>query len=1097
MKRKWQHPEEDPKAKKMFRSLAEQQDTPEFRERQVLEFPKAAEEMRDEEDRELSRRGFMKFMGASTALAGLGLAACRRPVGHIVPYAQSVEWIVPGKPLLYTTAMPRLGGCTPLLATTHEGRPTHLQGNPLHPSNPGGGTDSFANSTILDLYDPERSGDYKQKGKTVSKEAFDTAFAALKEELVSSDGKGLAILHGESTSPTRAAVLSDLTSTLTEAKAYSYEPLNHDNLITATEAAFGEGARQSISFATTRVLSLGSDFIGLERLGEGSVSQFSQARKVDGENAPKEMNRLYVMEHAYTLTGGMADHRLPVAASQILAAAALVAKAVGADTGGVEADASASGIDEKWVDAMVKDLLQHKGEALVVAGANQPVAVHALAIAINEKLGAFGGVIKVVNSGATKSGNIAELSAAIEAGEVSTLVVTTHADPVYDAPTDLKFGELLKKVANVIHVSPRNLCATARAATWQVPGTHFLEEWGDVRASNGTYSVVQPMIMPLYDGISELNFLISLTAEESAEGEEAVEDAALDAVKATFETIASDAGVEDSDKAWNHALRDGFLPGTEFPPAGAVNVAALSALTGGAKVAAKPSDKSFEVVFTPDSKVWDGRYINNGWQQECPDPISKVVWDNAALVSHATLKALGMPEKDFFIEDETRLIKVTVNGVESYYPIIPAPGHVDNSISISMGYGQKDAGKVAGSNDGSGTGFNCFPQRTSETTYIAPGATVELVTDKVVAREGLEKSKYYTIALTQEHNSMEGRALVRDTQLKTYEEGAKHVSHTLKSPEDLNKLTRLNPAFNIGMESHTPANKPIYNGQDFDFKEDHQWGMTVDLNACIGCSACTIACQSENNIPIVGKEQVIIGREMHWIRMDRYFAPTHEDEDVMANPEMLMQPVACQQCEAAPCETVCPVNATVHTEDGLNAMAYNRCIGTRYCMNNCPYKARRFNFFDYNKRPIDQLYKGPLSDKDQTGMRESHKLQKNPNVTVRMRGVVEKCTYCVQRLQEAKYRQKRKAKSNGNDLRIPTDSVKSACQNACPANAIEFGDIANTDSAVYKAKNSDRSYNLLGYLGIRPRTSFLGRVKNPNDKMPGYKDVARGTTAAH
>ena len=1083
MKRKWHHPEEDPNAKLLVRSPGELQKTPGFKERVELEFPKAAEEMRDDADQEMSRRGFVKLMGASTALAGLGLAACRRPVGHLVPYAESLEWMIPGKPLLYATAMPRLGGCTALIATTHEGRPTHLHGNPLHPGNPGGGTDSFASSTILDLYDPERSGNYKNIGRTVSKDLFDAAFAEKKKRIAADGGKGLAILHGHSTSPTRARVLADLGTKLSGAKTYTYEPLNHDNLNAASEAAFGEGARQVYDFSKAkRILSLGCDFLGLDRLGEAGVAQFAAGRKVDGDGSAKEeMNRLYVLEHAYTLTGGMADHRLPIAASQIATAAAQIAKAFGADAGAIEGDA---GIEAAWIDGMVADLKAHQGSALVVAGPGQPAAVHALAIAINQKIGAFGKSIKVVQSGAKLSATIADLAAAIKAGEVKTLVITTPADPVYDAPADLKFGELLENVETVIHLNARNLCATARAATWQVPGTHFLEEWGDVRASDGTYSIVQPMILPLYDGVSELNFLLSLTAEEqppAAEGAPVAEasDAGLDAVKVTFAEIATAAGAKDVKQSWNHALRDGFLPGSQFAAVDAAepDASALAELTGAAKATAKPSGSSFEVVFTADSKVWDGRFINNGWQQECPDPISKVVWDNAALVSIATLKGLGISDKDLVIEDKTRLIKVTLNKVATYYPIIPAPGHADNSISISIGYGQTDAGKVAGSNDGAGTGFNCFPQRTSASTYIAAGAKVELVDEKVIAREGLKKSKTYPIALTQEHGSMEGRALVRDATATEFDE---------------------DPAFahKRGMEAHAPKNKSIYKGQVFD-KDLHQWGMTVDLNACIGCSACTIACQSENNIPIVGKEQVIIGREMHWIRMDRYFAPAESDHD-LANPEMLMQPVACQQCEAAPCETVCPVNATVHTEEGLNAMAYNRCIGTRYCMNNCPYKARRFNFFDYNKRPLDQLYKGPISDKDQTGMRESHKLQKNPNVTVRMRGVVEKCTYCVQRLQEAKFQQKRKAKSDGNDMRIPTDSVKSACQQACPANAIEFGDTADKASAVYKSKQLDRSYDMLGYLGVRPRTSFLARIKNPNEKMPGgdhVGKVARG--AAH
>ncbi len=677
MKRKWHHPEEDPNAKTLVRSIAELQDAPAFRERHEPEFPKEVEEMRDEDDRELSRRGFVKLMGASSALAGLGLAACRRPVGHIVPYSKSVEWIVPGKPLLYTTAMPSLGGCTSLIATTHEGRPTHLQGNPLHPANPGGGVDSFANSSILDFYDPDRSGDYKRRGETVAPASFREAFAGIKQQTVADAGKGFAILHGESTSPTRARVLAELQGKLPGVKAFSYEVLNHGNLNGATEAAFGEGARQIYDFSKAkRILSLGCDFLGLDRLGEGGVAQFAEGRKVDGDGSAKDtMNRLYVLEHAFTLTGGMADHRLPVAASQIVAAAAQIAGALGAETGGVDAGAE---IDAEWVKAMVADLSQ--GDSLVVAGPRQPVAVHALAIAINQKLGAFGKSIKLVSAAPDTSGSITELSASIKAGEVKTLLVTTQSDPVYDAPADLKFAELLESVENVIYLSPRNLSATARAATWQVPGTHFLEEWGDLRSSDGTYSIVQPMILPLYDGISELNFLLSLTAEEQEEVEGAAPapaatgDAALDAVKATFAEIAKEAGAEDVDQAWNHTLRDGFLPGSAYKESAATSSGDLSKLTSGVKPAAAPSEGNFEVVFTADSKVWDGRYINNGWQQECPDPISKVVWDNAALLSIATLKKLGVSDKDLVIEDKTRLIKVSLNGVDSYYPIIPAPG---------------------------------------------------------------------------------------------------------------------------------------------------------------------------------------------------------------------------------------------------------------------------------------------------------------------------------------------------------------------------------------------------------------------------------------
>ena len=1092
MKRKWHHPEEDPNAKTLVRSIAELQDASAFRERHELEFPKAVEEMRDESDQELSRRGFVKLMGASTALAGLGLAACRRPVGHIVPFTKSVEWIVPGEPLLYTTAMPRLGGCTPMIATTHEGRPTHLQGNPLHPGNPGGGVDSFANSSILDLYDPERSGDYKLKGKPVPKASFDSALAESKKQLTAAGGNGLAILHGESTSPTRARVLAELIAKLPGAKAYSYEALSHENLDQATEGAFGGGARQVYDFSKAkRILSLGCDFLGLDRLGEAGVAQFAEGRKVDGDGSAKEkMNRLYVVEHAFTLTGGMADHRLPVAASQILAAAAQVAKALGAETGGID---GAAALDAAWVEAMVADL--KLGGGLVVAGPRQPAAVHALAIAMNQTLKAFGESVNVVQAEPNKSGSIRDLASAIEAGEVKTLVVTTQADPVYDAPADLKFGELLAGVETVIHLSPRNLCATARAATWQVPGTHFLEEWGDLRSSDGTYSIVQPMILPLYAGVSELNFLLSLIAEDKeatdATPQSSDSDAALEAVKASFAVIAKEAGVKDVDQAWNHTLRDGFLPGSAYKPSGTASSGGISKITDGVKPAAAPTDGSFEVVFTADSKVWDGRYINNGWQQECPDPISKIVWDNAALLSIATLKKLGVSEKDLVIEDKTRLIKVSLNGAEAYYPIVPSPGHADNSISISMGYGQKDAGKVAGSNDGAGTGFDCFPLRTSQTPFIATGAKVELVNEKVAPREGLKKSKYYTIALTQEHNSMEGRALFRDANAEQFDE---------------------DPGFahKRGMEAHAPANKPIYKGQDFDYERDHQWGMTIDLNACIGCNACTsparlrTTSRSSARSRSHGPRDALdpdgsLLRSAHLCRPRD--ARAHQPRPRPGEPGDAHAAGGLRAVRGAPCETVCPVNATVHTEEGLNTMAYNRCIGTRYCANNCPYKARRFNYFDYNKRnPLDTTSTRGRSDRTRPACARATTCSGTRTSPCACAGSMEKCTYCVQRLKEAKIRQKEvRAAANGDNLRIPTDSVKTACQDACPADAIGFGNLGNKDECGRQIESLAAQLRPAQLHRIRPRTSYLARVKNPNTDMPDAKFIAQSTTptAAH
>jgi MoCo/4Fe-4S cofactor protein with predicted Tat translocation signal len=1110
MKHKWNYPEPVQTRSKMVRGLGELQDTPKFRDWLEREFPAGSAEMKDGDEQGVSRRSFMRLMGASTALAGFGVAACRRPETHIRPFSKALEWSIPGNLLYYATAMPRLGGCQPIVVTTNEGKPTHLEGNPLYPG--AKGLDSLAASSVLDLYCPERSGAYLHDGKTVTAEDFSAALSGLKGKLA--DGKGLALLVGESTSPTRAAALKKVAAKYPQAKIFRYEPINNETANAVNDVVLGKGVRPVYDFSKAkRVLSIGADFLGVDRVSDDAVTAFSRARKVDDTATESHgMNRLYVLEHTFTLTGGMADHRLPVHASQLLAATAAIAKAVGAAAGdsalsGLAAAAgSPAAIDADWVKHTVADLIEHKGASLVLAGSRLDSGVHVLVAGINAALQNFGSTIKPVQTETDDAGTLADLEKAIASKEVSTLVITTEADPVFDAPSQ-NFGELLKSVENVIHLGVRDKTATARAAKWHVPGTHYLESWGDVRASDGTYSIVQPMILPLYGGVSEISLLLDLAADAPKEGDEAAavpaapvadaKEAALLLVEETFAAVANASGITDVAQAWNKALRDGFAAGTAYKPASAKpNVAGGKSLIV-PSTAPAPNKDAFEVVFTADSKVYDGRYINNAWQQEAPDPISKVVWDNAALISVRTLSELGLSQADIATlvdEDETRILKITLNDKEMFVPFIALPGHAQHSISISMGYGQKDPGKVGGGNDGSGTGFNGFPLRTAETSYIATGAKVELVEEKVKlsGREDQDPVKIFKIALTQQHSSMEDRAISRDGTIAEYEESKEGWEGRPDKPTSVFQKR--------GMDSHAPKNIQIYKGQTFDYENLHQWAMAIDLNSCIGCNACLVSCQSENNIPVVGKEQVMIGREMHWIRMDRYFTAEKVDDEKdidLDNPQMLTQPMACQHCEAAPCETVCPVNATVHNEEGLNTMAYNRCIGTRYCMNNCPYKARRFNFFDYNKRPLDQLYMGPASDKDQTGMRESVKLQKNPNVTVRMRGVVEKCTYCVQRLQEGKIKQKQIARDSKENLKVKDGTVKTACQTACPAEAITFGDLGTKDSNINKWKASPRNYDVLHFLGTRPRTSYLAKLKNPNLDMPGAELVGTVTKTIH
>ena len=1040
MKHVWKHPEDSLAGKRMFRSLSELEQSPAFVNRLEREFPQGAAELSREGDEDsLSRRSFMRFMGASTALAGIGLASCRRPVGKILPYADSVEWMVPGKAVYYATAMPRLGGATPIIAKVHEGRPIHLQGNALHPGSLGS-TDQFAIASILDFYDPERSRSYRKgrgDSKTIEADEFWSFVSEKKKKWTSSKGNGLAFLHGASTSPTRARVADLIYQQLPEVSFYEYEAVDNKSLKNATISLFGKEnhVRYQIDKAH-RILSIGSDFMGVDRVSDSAASDFSMGRKVDhieGEEKPGPMNRLYVAEHQYTVTGGMADHRLPVRVSEQSALVNEVAKQVAKLTGdarlkSLTGERQVSDAIKTWTEGAVKDLYENKGKSLVLAGNRQDEEVHVLCLAINNALGNIGSdkAIDIVTGSHPESGAISDLAQAIDDGKISTLVISAESDPAYSAPSDLKFDELLSKVETVIHLGVRNLCASARASDWHVPGAHFLESWGDVRASDGTYSVIQPMIAPLFDGVSEIAFLLKLLSDkEPAAGT----DPAQEAVKETFKVIA---GV-DSESLWNTTLRNGFLRDSKYPSAKAeLNYDSAKGMIGDNVT----DSDGYEIVFTTDNKVWDGRHINNGWLQEVPDPITSLTWDNAALVGISTLKKLAKDKglnwknKDLVIEDKAHLIKVVSEGEDHYFPVLPAYGHAKNSISVSIGYGQESAGSVAGTPQSSGedtgntTGFNVYPLRGTGSLLFATGVKVELVTDEVKLREGYITNTY-PIALTQEHFLMEGRALYRDGTKKEFdEESVKSKKAQAEHPEE----EHASSFQSRGMDSHIPPEQAIYRGQNAKALIDdgvQQWGMSIDLNLCNGCNACTIACQSENNIPIVGKDQVIIGREMHWVRMDRYFAPNtdsqgkfDEEEEDFENVQLLPQPVACTQCEAAPCETVCPVNATVHTEEGLNAMAYNRCIGTRYCANNCPYKARRFNFFDYNKRPLDQLYKGPLSDEDKTGVAPSLKLQKNPNVTVRMRGVMEKCTYCVQRIQEAKIDQKRKARDS-DDVKVP------------------------------------------------------------------------------
>jgi molybdopterin-containing oxidoreductase family iron-sulfur binding subunit len=1053
-KRVFQYPPETVGGRRYWRSLGQLSDTPEFRQWAEREFPQGASEL---SGGEVSRRSFLQWMGASAALAGLSLSACRRPEKHLVPFSRGVEWAIPGKALFYATSMPTRRGSAPLVATTYDGRPTKIEGNPMHPIS-GGATDTFAQASLLDLYDPDRARVFRQNGMVSTAEAFDKALDELIGKL--GDGSGLAFLLEQNHSPTRERLRDEIAKKFPKALWSVYEPVGDDAEREASAIAFGAGVAAKADYAKANViLALDRDFLGQD--GDTSDARaFAKRRKVDGGNA---MNRLYVVENRYTVTGGMADHRLRIGASQVGAFLAEIAVAVAAKTGDaalksiVDALPKAAAKSTAWVEPCADDLVANKGASLVLVGSRQPVAVQALAFAVNAALGNLGKTLIGQKFSGASSTSIGELAKGLAEKTVKTVVII-GGNPAYNAPADLDFSNKLKQAEKVVRIGFYE-DETAPLATWHAPLAHYLEAWGDGRAVDGSYTSVQPMILPLFGGWSEVELLAKFAGKPRVNGPELIQE--------TFREIA---GGQNFATAWPKFLHDGFLADSAAPPVSlSLNASAIGRLASEKLSVTEPDGDSFEIVLAADYSVDDGRYANNGWLQEFPDPITKLTWDNAAQVSPKTAKKLGVENGD--------VIEITLGNAKIEIPVLIAPGHADQSLTIPLGYGRTAAGRVGSvaattekyvfGDDMVSGGFSAYPLVTSAEPYVRTGAKVRSV------------GRNYRLAITQEHGSLEGRGadLLREGTLTQY---------------------KADPAFakNAGMDSHIPPNRSLYSHPPLD--DLHQWGMTVDLNACVGCGGCMIACQAENNIPIVGKRQVIDGREMHWIRCDRYFASGPDahgkyDQDV-DEPEMVSQPMMCQHCENAPCETVCPVNATVHSQDGLNVMAYNRCIGTRYCANNCPFKVRRFNFFDYNQRQIDSLRTWNLVN--EKGMADTFKMSKNPNVTVRMRGVMEKCTFCVQRIQEAKIAAKAKARGSA-DVKIPANSFTVACAQVCPTEAIVFGDISNPESEVSKVRASQRAYELLKYLNINSRVLYLARLRNPNPKMPGADKVAAYAQAQH
>jgi molybdopterin-containing oxidoreductase family iron-sulfur binding subunit len=1025
LKKIFQHPARDAKPT-LWRTQGERENSPEFTESLAREFSADATAL-DGEGSGLSRRDFTKLMGAATALTGIGLAGCRRPEAHLVPFTKSAEWTIPGKYLYYASSMPTPVGAVPLTVTTTDGRPTKIEGNPLHPAS-NGATDVFAQASILGLYDPNRSKEITRNSVKVSRTDLDAFIAQIRSAAGTNGGDGLAIVVGKENSPTVERLRAELASQFPKMLWVQDEaiPGNH----AAFDSLLGAGLRPVYDFEKADViLSLGSDFLNPSESGLGFAKGFSKRR-----DPKSKMNRLYVVENHFSLTGGMADHRLRVRASEIGDFTAVLAKAIGdklsnSTLSGLAAAYPSSGnsFDPLWIKGVAEDLIAAKGNGIVIAGSGQPAAVLALALGINDALGNLGSTVNSVQTSAKPSSSLTDLSKAIGAGSVKTLLIL-EGNPVLTAPAELNFANLLAGVPETLHLA-QFADETSKVTHWQVPAAHYLERWGDARSIDGTVCPVQPMILPLWNGISSLEILAAL-AGEKVDGPSVV--------RSTFASLSKD-GSTSSDSAWNEFLRNGFAGGTAWT----VSKPALNASASTAAVqSAHMISKDFEVVFLRSSSVDDGRYSGNSWLQETPDFVTKLVWDNAALVSPADARMLGIKDGDW--------LKFTAGGQSIEAAAMVAPGHVDKSISIALGYGRKGISHVM-----ENVGFDAYPLRDSSRNCFRSGVTV-----KPLPRDS------YTFVRSQDYQNMEGRNLAREGTLATFQ----------KTPE-----------FASEMDGELPKPTSIYPNPPL--TSDLQWGLSYDLNSCIGCNACLVACQAENNIPIVGKDQIRRGRDMAWIRIDRWFSSADHKEE---NLEMIPMAVMCQQCESAPCEAVCPANATVHNEEGLNLMAYNRCIGTRYCANNCPWKVRRFNWFDYNERPLDELYYGPLAHK---GMAESLKLSKNPNVTVRMRGVMEKCTFCIQRIEEAKIA--RSVKAGASDVtKTPLPAFKTACQQACPSESIVFGNINDPKSAVSEAKADPRTYSSLAYLNTRPRVTYMARIRNPNPAMPGADLVGAANRSA-
>ena len=993
-----------------WRCLEELADRAEFKELVQREFPRHAAALGEAMD----RREFLKLMGASLALAGLSgcvSSAPAPPDEKIVPYVDQPEQIIPGKPLYFATAMPLRGFGRGVLAESHMGRPTKVEGNPDHPASLGA-TDAFAQASVLGLYDPDRSQAINNAGRISTWNKFLAALNAELEAQRLSQGAGLRLLTETVTSPTLAQQISTLLTKYPKAKWHQYEASPGDSARQGSRLAFGEAIDALYRFeAADVVLSIDANFL-FE--GPGSVRyarDFADKRRVNGSKT--DMNRLYAVESMPSVTGAMADHRLALPPNAIEVFTRLLAKGMGLSVAGAEPRPLPRW--GKWLSALIRDLESHRGRSIILAGDQQPPIVHALVHALNHALGNVGATVNYIDSVAAnpihQTESLRDLARDMEANAVQVLLIL-GGNPAYTAPADLDFAAHLVKSNFNVHLSLYE-DETSALCHWHIPEAHYLESWSDVRAYDGSATIIQPLIAPLYGGRTAHEVVAAFGGDPGRSSYEIVRDFWRRRLT-----------VNDFEAAWRRALHDGVVAGSAFAPK-PVQIRAVSSFDAqlskaalGRKRRAADAEDSLEFLLRCDPTILDGSFANNGWLQELPKPFTKLTWDNAVLMSPATAKKFGISYRIGTTGGEhgtihVDLVEMELEGRRLRGPAWILPGHADDCVTLHLGHGRTRAGKV-----GTNVGFKA--NLLLSTTIGPQGGGLRL----------RKTGERYALACTQFHHLMEGRDLVRAGTLDEY---------------------RKKPGFAHEMKEQGRPAQSMYPAVRYD---GYAWGMSIDTNACIGCNACVIACAAENNVPVVGKREVMRGREMHWIRIDRYY------KGDLDNPQTVHQPVPCMQCENAPCELVCPVGATTHSHEGLNDMTYNRCVGTRYCSNNCPYKVRRFNFFLYSDFKTESL-----------------KLLRNPDVTVRSRGVMEKCTYCVQRINQAKI------DAEKADRKVRDGEIVTACQQACPTQAIVFGDINDPDSRVAALKAQPLNYGLLAELNTKPRTTYGAKLRNPNPEI--------------